>query len=760
MIPMRTLRIRLSAVPLALLLSASVLRSEVRVQILPNETVPSQVVLENDGLRTSVSIGRNLYFTSFYDKLGGVEFVDSSRPAPVVNINNTWHLLQLGFNIWQVRPLESASGKGVEIELFSNYLENAYHLFVRLTLSDRPELRLDLSVANQAKEGLHDVPFASRPSLTSGLSFLKFLTPKDAGTPSIIFKRGFVSYHNDTADLGMYFLRQPDAPTFPLVVSYPKIRAGVLLNKEYSDWNWSFQNAEEALAFMQTTPLAPGKSLVLFRGVLKPFRGEWHAALDWWKAWVRSQLNLEYYRRAGHQQYRKQILGNFAMAFDHEFYDPVNHRYRLREFLEKGKREFGGYDFIIFWHGYPRLGVDSRDEWAMYHDLPGGIEGLRKLIQEANTQSVSVFLSFNPWDMIGKRHDLLQAQASIMRDTGANGTYLDILPGASAEFRAVFDNVNPDIVFSSEGRPSLKGLEVSTGSQEDHEYMNEMPRLDLLRFVFPEHNIQNTERASRNRAGMIRNALFNFTGLTVWENIFGEINRFGWAERILIYRFNRLAHDYMDAFLDTAPVPMVPARQLSPSQGRTSLETSHPAVAIHDEALVNEQGRLSGLYVNQYRGQDKFVYSLYHRDHEKVDRYHDNRAIGKLFKVDFPRDWHLINIWEGLPAKVVEDSSGRWAFVSNELGDPSCVFAAMPKIISVKPESTSWMARVPRGSSGTLRLVGMDTAYRPVYKPAVPASQGLRFRAGDAEANVESYVMVQYLIDGVVRDAVAVRIED
>lgn len=751
---------RSGGILLALLLPAAALRSEVSVRILPNTHVPNQAVLENGGLRTSISIGRNLYFTSFFDKQSGVEFIDPSRPAPVVNINNNWHLLQLGFNVWQVRPLTNSSGTGVEIELFSNYLENAHHLLVRLTLSEQPELHLDLSVENRAKEGFHDMSLVSRPYLTSGLSFLKFMTPQDAGKPYVIFKRGALSYHNTATDLGMYFLRQPDAPAFPLVVSYPKIQAGVLLNKEYSDLNWSFENAEESLAFMQTTPVAPGKTMVIFRGVMRPFRGDWHAALDWWKDWIRSQLNLQHYARAGHQNYRKKIVGNFGMAFDHEFYDPVNNRYRLREFLDRGRREFGGYDFLIFWHGYPRLGVDNRDEWEMYRDLPGGVEGLRKLIREANELNVSVFLSLNPWDVIGKRKNLLAAQADIMRQTGANGTYLDILPGASAEFRATFDQVSPDIVFSSEARPPLEGLEVSTGSQEDHEYVNEMPRLDLLRFVLPEHNVQNTERSRRNRSAMIRNALFNFVGLTVWEDIFGEINRFGWTERVLIYRFNRLVHDHMDAFLDTKPVPLIAAREFASSQGRTSYEASHPAAAIRDEALASERERPVGLYVNQFRGKDKVVYSLYHRDQDKVDRYHDNRIVGKLFPVDVPHGWHLINIWEGLPAKVVEDAGGRWAFVDRELADSSCVFAAMPQVITVERHGDGWIASVPRDAKGQLRLVGMDIAYRPIYKPAVPASQGLQFRAADVEANVEGYVVIQYLDEEVVCDAVAVRIGD
>ncbi|MGH7452470.1 MAG: hypothetical protein ACRENG_14075, partial [bacterium] len=665
----------------------------------------------------------------------------------------------LGFNVWQIKKLRNHESKGVEIELFSTYLENAYHLFIRLSLSLRQELRLDLSVNNKADSALHDMRYVPRRTLTSGLTFLKYMTPKNAGKPHVIFKKGLTFFHNDTTDVGMYFLRQPDAPTFPLVVSYPKIQAGILLNKEHSQLNWSFKSSEEALAFMQTTPVASGDSLVIFRGVLKPFRGDWHNAFAWWRAWLRSQMNFSYYHRAGHQQYRKKILGNFTMAFDHQFYDPENNRYRVEEFLERGRREFGGYDFILFWHAYPRLGIDSRDQWEMYQGLPDGIEGLRALVRQANAENVWIFLSYNPWDVIGRRKSNVEAQMEIMKATAANGAYLDILRGADTELRATFDKASPDLVFSSENRPSFKGLEMSTGSQEDHDYVNEMPRIDLLKFLAPEHNISNTERSGRNRLGMIRNALFNFVGFTVWEDIFGEINRYSWDERVLIFRYNRLVHDHIDAFLDANPHPLIATASFAPSPGRTPFESSVPRTADWFDAAKRADDASSGFYVNKFSGGNKVVYSLYHRDHDKVDRYHDNRIIGKLFKVDFPKDWHLVNIWEGLPAQVKEEGDERWAYIENELEDPSCVFAAMPQRISVQRRGEAWIAAVSQPAKGTLRLVDMDTEYRPIYKSVVPASGTLEFRAGDVQANVAGYVMIQYLEDEVVRDAVAVKVK-
>ncbi|MGH7455666.1 MAG: hypothetical protein ACRENG_30200, partial [bacterium] len=89
-------RVYVVASLIILALANSNLRGEIKVQILPNEIAPQRVVLENDSLSVKITLGRGVYFASFLDKINGVEFIDASNPAPVVNIYNNWHLLQIG----------------------------------------------------------------------------------------------------------------------------------------------------------------------------------------------------------------------------------------------------------------------------------------------------------------------------------------------------------------------------------------------------------------------------------------------------------------------------------------------------------------------------------------------------------------------------------------------------------------------------------------------------------------------------------------
>ena len=61
--------------------------------------------------------------------------------------------------------------------------------------------------------------------------------------------------------------------------------------------------------------------------------------------------------------------------YDTFFYDREEGRYRIDEILDDGAREFGGYDFILLWQSYPRLGIDGCNQIDFYRDMPGGCPG-------------------------------------------------------------------------------------------------------------------------------------------------------------------------------------------------------------------------------------------------------------------------------------------------------------------------------------------------------------------------------------------------
>lgn len=70
----------------------------------------------------------------------------------------------------------------------------------------------------------------------------------------------------------------------------------------------------------------------------------------------------------------------------------------------------------------------------------------------------------------------------------------------------------------------------------------------------------------------------------------------------------------------------------------------------------------------------------------------------------------------------------------------------------MQKKTDGWKVSVENKSEGQLRLVGMDTERRPIYDKMVPVAEGLSITPDQIIANVNGYIMVQYIIKGVVKD--------
>ncbi|HKI68126.1 MAG TPA: hypothetical protein VKA67_00945, partial [Verrucomicrobiae bacterium] len=189
---------------------------------------------------------------------------------------------------------------------------------------------------------------------------------------------------------------------------------------------------------------------------------EFRKRLAVWQKRKRRELNYsdKPYRRPEFAWARRCFACNFLMLFDEAFYDYRRNVFKVKSYLDQGRREFGGYDAVVLWHAYPRIGFDERNQFDFYRDQPGGLPGLRKLVGALHKREVKVFIDYNPWDTGTRREGVsdVDALVEIVRAIGADGIFLDTMDQGAAALRAKLDSVRPGLVLESEGALPLERI--------------------------------------------------------------------------------------------------------------------------------------------------------------------------------------------------------------------------------------------------------------------------------------------------------------
>ena len=123
---------------------------------------------------------------------------------------------------------------------------------------------------------------------------------------------------------------------------------------------------------------------------------EWPAfqlALNEWREETRTRLRYcdALYRRPEFAWAASNYSCCFLMLCDETFYDWRRGQYTVDAFLDRHEREFGGFDSLVLWHAYPRIGVDPRNQFDFYRDQPGGLDGLRDAVRQLRRRSVRTY---------------------------------------------------------------------------------------------------------------------------------------------------------------------------------------------------------------------------------------------------------------------------------------------------------------------------------------------------------------------------------
>jgi len=351
---------------------------------------------------------------------------------------------------------------------------------------------------------------------------------------------------------------------------------------------------------------------------------------------------------------RHSYLIALLYGWDHKFYDRKDGKYHFKEFLNESNDLFGKYDIFCLWPTWPTLGLDQRNQWDLYSDLPGGLKKLKELSDYSKSTGTKFFISFNPWDQSTRKEDFYEGISRLVRATDADGVVLDTYGSSSDDLQNAADSVKQGVVMYSEGMAVPKDMPGIVAGRV-HNAILMPPPLNLNKFIKPDFAIFRV--CTLNDGRLHRElAVSFFNGYGVEINTMAPA-RPSWMHEEFAYlgRTTRILRENTTAFTNKNWLPIIPTR-------------------------------IDSIWVNRWIDRNKTIYTIF----SLIPRGYE----GPLFNENSSGDYHFIDLWNHeelkfdtlnnetyIPAKL--DAFNRSYLGTRMEGNAGCI-AKFPKLLKVE----------------------------------------------------------------------------
>lgn len=329
---------------------------------------------------------------------------------------------------------------------------------------------------------------------------------------------------------------------------------------------------------------------------------------------VPGTFNNQLYERDDLKWIRKAYVSHLIMTWDQFFYQEENKKYHLDDFLLRGKKWYGGDDFVGIWPTWPTLGLDQRNQWDLYADLPGGLKQLNQLAEEFRNQQTRFFISYNPWDTDTRNENHYMGMSRLIQAIGADGVVLDTQGSSSQELQDAADSVRLGVIMYSEGMAVPKDME-NIISGRVHNALYYPPMLNLNKFNKPDFAIFRVAEIKFER--IRREYLLSFfNGYGTEINLFPP-GRPDWAEDDyrLLGKTSRILRENTSAFTSHNYLPLL--------------------------STLRDQ-----IWVNLWPDGEKIIYSIFSLIPEGVNE--------PIFAVNPEENTHFVDLWRHEELEPIE----------------------------------------------------------------------------------------------------------
>lgn len=259
----------------------------------------------------------------------------------------------------------------------------------------------------------------------------------------------------------------------------------------------------------------------------------WREGLENWRTETRAGLHYDGapYDKPEFDWMQSCFAFAMVMLFDRQFVDPKGNMFEVDRWLDMMNREFGGIDAVALWQAYPRIGIDSRNQFDHYRQVPGGLKGLKHVVDRIHAHGSRAVLAYNPWDTGTQREPKPDSQvmADLVKEVGFDGIFLDTLREGGKALRDAMDRARPGLVLESELALDLSAIPEHHASWAQWFDDSEAPGVLRNKWFERRHMQHMIRRWDKDHTGELHMAWMNGAGVFIWENIFGSWN--GWSDR-------------------------------------------------------------------------------------------------------------------------------------------------------------------------------------------------------------------------------------
>jgi gamma-glutamyl hercynylcysteine S-oxide synthase len=422
------------------------------------------------------------------------------------------------------------------------------------------------------------------------------------------------------------------------------------------------------------------------------------------------------YQRDDLKWIRHSYVMHLMMTWDKDFFE--NGKFTVLDFAKRGRQLYGGDDVIGIWPTWPTLGLDQRNQFDMFRDLPGGLTQLKKLADTLRSQGTKFFVCYNPWDESTRAEGHLAGLADLIRETSADGVVLDTRGESSKEIQQAADRVREGVVMYSEGMAVPKNMP-GIVSGRVHNALYYPPMLNLNKLIKPDFAIFRV-------AEVYKEPIKREFAISFFNGYGTEINQFAaghpqWEEDQ--YRF----------------------------LGRTAriLRENTLNFTSHDFTPLIPTSRDS-LWINQWRVGEKTIWTVFSLIPEGVNE--------PLLEVGAESSSHFVDLWNHEELTPILKNSSRLVNVRthafdksflgrNNEGEVGCV-ASFPKLLTAAVDNDELMVQTKR--AGEIRVWAGNPSYEK--KPLTFSKLSTVISLSKEFGRYEGKFVIQLLQDGILLD--------